>query len=59
MSPAERLASAARLREDNLRLLEAGIRSREGDLAPEAMRLRVLEHILPQRLFARFYSGSR
>lgn len=56
MSANQRLALAAQLRESNLRLLRAGIRSREGRLSPAQMRLRVLEHVLPARLYSRFFA---
>lgn len=59
MSPDQKLKIASDLRNFNLQLLEAGIRSREGDLTAEKMRLRILEHILPPRLFAKFYGSSK
>ncbi|MBI5882093.1 MAG: hypothetical protein HZB91_03195 [Elusimicrobia bacterium] len=58
MNPDQRLSAAAALREANLRLLEAGIRSREGRLSASRMRLRVLAHVLPRGLFTRFYGSA-
>ena len=58
MTPDQRLSAAAALRESNLRLLEAGIRAREGRLSAGRMRLRVLAHVLPRGLFDRFYGSA-
>lgn len=55
MSAQEKLDLAQKFRQTNIELLEAGIRQRQGDLSPETMRLEVLRHILPPRLFKRFY----
>lgn len=55
MSPTEKLALAAELRELNLDLLAAGIRAERGRLSPEDMRLEMLRRILPTRLFRAAY----
>lgn len=55
MSPDEKLALAAELRQTNLALLRAGIRARRGDLPEEELRLEVLKAILPARLFEAGY----
>ena len=46
MSADQKLKIAADLRNFNLKLIEAGIRSREGRLSKAKMRLRILQHIL-------------
>ena len=58
MSAEQKLELAAGIRRLNLELLESGIRSREGNLPPEQMRLKVLQYILPAKLFSRFYSSA-
>lgn len=55
MTAEQRLELALRLRQVNLDLLEAGIRSRGGPLEPAAMRRRVLSHVLPAGLLARAF----
>jgi hypothetical protein len=55
MSPDQKLALAAELRETNLALLAAGIRARAGDLPVAELRLEVLKAILPKRLFEAGY----
>lgn len=55
MSPDQKLALAAQLREANLALLAAGIRARSGDLPAEELRLEMLKAILPKRLFEAGY----
>lgn len=55
MSPDQKLALAAQLRETNLALLAAGIRAREGDLPAEELRFEILKAILPARLFQAAY----
>jgi len=55
MSPDQKLALAAQLREANLALLAAGIRTRSGSLPAEELRLEMLKAILPKRLFEAGY----
>jgi hypothetical protein len=55
MSPDQKIALAAQLRESNLALLAAGIRSRRGSLPAEELRLEILKTILPKRLFEAGY----
>ena len=55
LSPGQRLAAAAELRETNLALLAAGIRAQRGALEPEELRLEILKRILPPRLFRAAY----
>lgn len=59
MTPDQKLALAAELRETSLRLLEAGILMEEPGLTPAELRLRVLRRILPPRLYDRFYAQGR
>lgn len=58
MTPDEKLARAAELRQVNLDLLAAGIRARKPELSPEALRLELLRLTLPERLFRAAY-GDR
>lgn len=57
LSPEERLARAAALRQLNLELLAAGIREREGHLPPGRLRLELLRCTLPERLFRAAYGA--
>ena len=54
-SPAEKLAIAAQLRDVNLDLVAAGLRSRDGGLSAEALRREVLKRVLPERLYRAAY----
>lgn len=55
MSPAERLAVAAELRDVNLDLVAAGLKSRASGLSGESLRMEVLRRVLPERLFRAAY----
>lgn len=55
MSPSEKLALAAALRQTNLDLLAAGIRTGRGELAHAELRLEMLRRILPEPLFRAAY----
>lgn len=55
MSPDQKLALAAQLRETAVALLAAGIRARRRSLPAEELRLEILKAILPKRLFEAGY----
>ena len=56
MSPSEKLALAAELRQVNLDLLAAGIRADRGEMSPDQLRLELLRRTLPERLFRAAYN---
>lgn len=55
MSPSEKLALAAELRQLNLDLLAAGLRGSQRELTPTELRLELLRRVLPEPLFRAAY----